>query len=108
MILKSFDFQCDFDFQIAPGPFQNDFDLKSPLFRWFDFDFKIMNIWWFWPSFLTTMIAINQVVLANLYKLFIVLAIGVINFANCKCKNNKKINDNRKKFDGVYNKRVQC
>ena len=28
--------------------FQNDFDFKSPnLFRWFDFDFKIINIWWF-------------------------------------------------------------
>ena len=30
--------------------FQNDFDFKSPLFRWFDFDFKIINIWWFCPS----------------------------------------------------------
>ena len=30
--------------------FQNYFDFKSPLFRWFDFDFKIINIWWFCPS----------------------------------------------------------
>ena len=33
--------------------FQNDldFDFKSLLFRWFDFDFKIINIlWWFCPS----------------------------------------------------------
>ena len=37
IILKSFDFQCYFDF-------------KSPSFRWFDFDFKIINIWWFFPS----------------------------------------------------------
>ena len=69
MILKYFDFQCDLDFQIttskmilifkSPLPkwfwfsnhhFQNDFDFKSPLFRWFDFDFKIINIWWFCPS----------------------------------------------------------
>ena len=27
-----------------------DFDFKSPLFRWFDFDFIIINIWWFCPS----------------------------------------------------------
>ena len=39
---------------------------------------------------------INQVVLPNLHKPFIVLAIGVVNFANRKCKNNKKRNDNRK------------
>ena len=34
MILKSFDFQCNFDFQIT-SYFQNDldFDFKSPLFR---------------------------------------------------------------------------
>ena len=46
MILKSFDFQCDFGFSYHH--FQNDFDFKSPLFRWFDF--KIINIWWFCPS----------------------------------------------------------
>ena len=33
--------------------FQNDFDFKSPLFRWFDFDFKIINISWFCPSLVT-------------------------------------------------------
>ena len=30
--------------------FQNDFDFKSPLYGWFDFDFKIINIWWFCSS----------------------------------------------------------
>ena len=30
IILKSFDFQCDFDFQFTA---QNDFDFKSPLIR---------------------------------------------------------------------------
>ena len=48
MFLKSFDFQCDFDFQITTSKMILIF--KSPLFRWFDFDFKIINIWWFCPS----------------------------------------------------------
>ena len=39
-------------FWFSNHDFQNDFefDFKSPLFRWFDFDFKIINIWWFCPS----------------------------------------------------------
>ena len=58
--LKS-DFENDFKiiwfsmwfwFRFSNHHFQNDFefDFKSPLFRWFDFDFKIINIWWFCPS----------------------------------------------------------
>ena len=29
--------------------FQNDFDFKSPLLRWFYFDFEIINIWMILP-----------------------------------------------------------
>ena len=46
------------------------FDCKSPLFRWFDFDFKIINIWWFCPS-LTTVNIFNSIKLVPLALMFV-------------------------------------
>ena len=42
-----------------------------------------------------------QVILANLYKLFIVLAIGVVNLATVRVRIIKKRNDNRKNMKSI-------
>ena len=50
LILKSFVFQCDFDFQITTSKMIWILILNHLYYRWFDFDFKIINIWWFCSS----------------------------------------------------------